>query len=96
MHINEQNLERSVQRCSEKQILIPTFAQLRNPSLVPERVRNRLRNVGLWDLNPANLFRITWKNEPVESGGLFNEGNWIKFPSALTGYDCVTARSPNR
>ena len=33
------------------------------------------------------LFRITWKNEPVERGGLFNDGNWIEFPSALTGVD---------
>jgi cysteine synthase len=39
----------------------------------------------LWDVDPANLFRITWKNEPTESGGLFNRGNWIEFPPALTG-----------
>src|SRR5947208_8168385 len=36
------------------------------------------------DLDPANLFRITWKNEPIEKGG-FNHGNFVEFPSALTG-----------
>ena len=36
-------------------------------------------------LDPANLFRITWKNEPVEHGGLYHQGNWIEFPEALTG-----------
>ncbi len=36
---------------------------------------------------PVNLFRITWKNEPVERGGLFNQGNWIEFPPELTGVD---------
>ena len=33
-----------------------------------------------------NLFRVTWKNEAKESGGLFQETpNYIEFPSALTG-----------
>ena len=54
---------------------------------MPEKIKQRLKNVGLWDVDPVNLFRITWKNEPVERGGLFNEGNWIEFPSALTGVD---------
>jgi cysteine synthase len=55
--------------------------------LAPEKIKQRLRQVGLWDVDPVNLFRITWKNEPVERGGLFNQGNWIEFPSALTGVD---------
>ncbi len=36
-----------------------------------------------------NLFRITWKNEAVEHGGGFGNGNWIEFPSALTGVDAT-------
>ena len=54
---------------------------------MPEKIKQRLKNVGLWDVDPVNLFRITWKNEPVERGGLYNKGNWIEFPSALTGVD---------
>jgi cysteine synthase len=50
-------------------------------------VHDHLRNVGLSDVNPLNLFRITWKNEPVEEGGLFNKGNWIEFPPELTGVE---------
>ena len=60
---------------------------MRDPSTVPEKIKQRLKNVGLWDVDPVNLFRITWKNEPVERGGLYNKGNWIEFPSALTGVD---------
>jgi hypothetical protein len=48
-------------------------------------VVKKLANVGLWDINPINLFRITWKNEPKEKGGAFGEGNWVEFPSAITG-----------
>jgi len=80
-------LERAVRRCRERGVLIPTFAQLKDPTNIPQKIKQRLANVGLSDLDPANLFRITWKNEPVERGGGFNRGNWIEFPSILTGVD---------
>ena len=86
---NEEVLGRTIARCRERGIVIPTFAQLRNPALVPDAIRSRLAGTGLWDVDPVNLFRISWHNEPVESGGLFNDGNWIEFPSSLTG---VSAR----
>ena len=76
-------------RARERNIVLPTFAQQKDPTLVPESIQSRLRDVGLWDLDPANLFRITWKNEPVAHGGGFGEGNWIEFPPALTGIDAT-------
>ena len=51
--------------------------------------RERLRDVGLWDVDPANLFRITWKNEAVPHGGGFGAGNWIEFPPEMTGVDAT-------
>jgi cysteine synthase len=83
----EEVLKKSVKRARERHIILPTFAQMKNPDLVPEGIKTRLGQVGLWDLDPVNLFRITWKNEPVESGGGFGEGNWIEFPASLTGVD---------
>jgi cysteine synthase A len=87
--MNQAVLAKTVQRCRERNIIIPTFAEQRDPTKIPEKVKRRLRNVGLWEVHPLNLFRITWKNEPKETGGLFNRGNWIEFPSSLTG---VSAR----
>ena len=87
MEINEKVLAKTVQRCREREIIIPTFAQQKDPSLVSDAMKERLKDVGLWDPHPANLFRITWKNEPKEEGGLFNSGNWMEFPSELTGVD---------
>src|SRR5579862_8684020 len=89
MNSPEKVLETTIRRCAQKGITIPTFAQLRDPSKIPANVKSRLANVGMNDLDPANLYRITWKNEPVDRGGGFNNGNWIEFPSALTG---VSAR----
>jgi cysteine synthase A len=83
--INEEVLAKTVQRCRERGIVIPTFAQQRDPGLVPQDVQDRLSEVGLWDLDPLNLFRITWKNDPTT--GRYNRGNWIEFPSELTGVD---------
>ena len=83
--INEEQLRRTVQRAREKNIIIPTFKQMINPELIPEQIKEKLRNIGLWDINPFNLFRITWKNEPVKSGGLFNGVNFMELPSELTG-----------
>ncbi|MBQ1771001.1 MAG: pyridoxal-5-phosphate-dependent protein subunit beta [Clostridia bacterium] len=83
--MNRDNLERTVVRARERGIIIPTFAQMRNPDLIPEKIKDKLKDVGLWDLNPLNLFRITWRNEPKSSGGTFGDVNFIEVPSALTG-----------
>lgn len=85
MSVNQEVMDRTAQVFRDRKILIPTFAQMRDPTTIPEQVRNRLSSVGLWDLDPLNLFRITWKNEPVARGGLFNRGNWLEFPPELTG-----------
>ncbi|MFA5479615.1 MAG: pyridoxal-phosphate dependent enzyme [Candidatus Muiribacteriota bacterium] len=58
---------------------------MKNPELVPEKIKTILKNTGLWDINPANLFRITWKNEPKASGGLYGDVNYIELPESLTG-----------
>jgi cysteine synthase len=85
LSINEAGLEHAVQRAREQNIIIPTFAQQKDPSLIPDNIKEDLEDVGLWDVTPRNLFRITWKNEPVPEGGGFDGVNWIEWPSALTG-----------
>jgi cysteine synthase len=76
---------RAVERYRERGIVLPTFAQMRDPRLVPPAVTARLARLGLWDLDPLNLFRITWKNEPREQGGLFGGVDALELPSSLTG-----------
>jgi len=81
----EFNLANTVKRCQDRHVIIPTFKQMRNPDLIPEKIQAKLRDIGLWDLNPLNLFRISWKNEPVEFGGGFGGVNYIELPGELTG-----------
>jgi cysteine synthase len=83
--IDEQQLKRTVQRARERNIIIPTFEQMENPSLIPDGIKKKLRDIGLWEIDSLNLFRITWKNEPVERGGGFDGVNYVELPSSLTG-----------
>ena len=85
--INKEVLARAIQRAKERNIILPTFAQQKDPSKIPAKIVKKLQDVGLWDINPINLFRITWKNEAQPKGGGFGEGNWIEFPPELTGVD---------
>jgi cysteine synthase len=82
---DEDKLNHAVERAREQKIIIPTFREMISPELIPGGVRKRLRDVGLWDLNPLNLFRINWHNEPREQGGLFGGVNYLELPSELTG-----------
>lgn len=83
----QQTLENAITRYREQGIILPTFQQQKNPELIPDKVKAHLKKIGLWDIDPLNLFRITWKNEPVEKGGLFGNVNYIELPKALTGVD---------
>ncbi len=83
--VDTTTLEKTALRFAEKGIILPTFAQMKNPDLIPGAIKDKLRGIGLWDLHPLNLFRITWKNEPKESGGLYGDVNYLELPPALTG-----------
>lgn len=83
--IHKDRLERTIERMRKQNIILPTFAQMKNPDLIPSKIKDELKTIGLWDLHPRNLFRISWKNQPVEKGGGFNGVNYVELPSSLTG-----------
>lgn len=85
--LNEKQLGRTVQRARERKILVPTFKEQKQPELIPEKIKERLKKIGLGEVNPLNLFRINWKNQPVASGGLFGKANYLEIPSVITGVD---------
>ena len=83
--VYEDRLKGAVRRAKERNIIIPTFAQQKNPELIPAGIKEDLSKVGLWDVTSRNLFRITWKNEPVAQGGGFGGVNYMELPSSFTG-----------
>ena len=83
--VQPERRKRAIQRVRERNIIIPTYAQMLDPGRAPAKVKEELRNIGLWDVNPRNLFRITWHNHPVARGGGFGGVNYMELPSSLTG-----------
>ncbi|MCI2057227.1 MAG: pyridoxal-5-phosphate-dependent protein subunit beta, partial [Oscillibacter sp.] len=87
--INKKGLDHNIAKAKENNIIIPTIAQMQHPETIPAKIQEKLKKVGLWDVNPLNLFRITWKNEAKETGGLFQAApNYVEIPSALSGVPC--------
>ena len=76
-------IRKTAARCRQRGVRIPTFRELRQPELIPSAITSRLNGVGLWDINPLNLFRITWKND-VKTG-LYGGVNCLEIPPALSG-----------
>ena len=87
LRMDKKQLERTIERAKERNIIIPTFEQMKNPDLIPDRVKEELKKIGLWDITSQNLFRITWKNEPIVNGGGFGGVNYVELPSSLTGVE---------
>ena len=82
-----ERLERTVKRARERNMIVPTFSQMKHPETIPAKYKAELSRVGLWDVAPRNLFRITWKNAPALTGAGFGEVNTFEFPSSLTGVE---------
>ena len=83
--INKQQLEKNAKYLKEQGILLPTFKEMKNPETISSKIKDELKNIGLWDIHPRNLFRITWKNEPTEKGGNYGSPNFLVLPPELTG-----------
>ncbi|MCB5260757.1 MAG: pyridoxal-phosphate dependent enzyme [Candidatus Cloacimonetes bacterium] len=70
-------------RCKQRGIILPTIKQQMYPETIPQEIKDRLKPIGLWDINPLNLFRITWKNN-IETG-LFGAPNFLEIPPEISG-----------
>lgn len=80
---NRTYLEKTINRCREKKIVLPTFEQLKKPEKIPHSIQTKLKSVNLQDTNPLNLYRINWCNNPDDGsiGGI----NYLEIPKEITG-----------
>ena len=56
LSVHPDRLERVVERARDRNIIIPTFAQMKNPALIPDHIKNELASIGLWDVHPGIYF----------------------------------------
>ena len=81
----EEIRDRAVERCRERGVLIPTFAEMGAPETIDPAVADGLPDLDMQAIDPLNLFRIGWHNDP-ETGG-FGRVNVLEFPPELTGVE---------
>ena len=62
LNVNTIQRKKNIQRCRENGIVLPTYAQMRDPALIPDAIKQELTHIGLWDVHVRNLFRINWHN----------------------------------
>ena len=75
--------EAALARCRERGIVIPTFAEMREPGTIDPAIRAALPQVDMQAVDPLNLFRITWHNDVA--GGGFGPVNALDIPAELSG-----------
>lgn len=82
---NQDYLHRTIERCRQQKIILPTFQQLKLPHTIPEKIQQQLEKIDLHELHPLNLFRINWCNDPAtgKMGGI----NYLEIPSQITGVE---------
>lgn len=80
---NETYLQKTIQRCKEKNIILPKFMELKEPETIPNEIKEKLKSVGMQEVHPLNLFRINWQNDP-QTGGI-GEINFLEIPKEITG-----------
>ncbi len=80
---NEDYLRRTIERCRQQKIILPTFKQLKHPDTIPENIQKQLEKINLHELHPLNLFRIHWRNDPKT--GRVGQINYFEVPREITG-----------
>ena len=88
----QRSYDNAVTRFRENNIVLPTFAQLRDPSTIPASIVEQLAGVEKDAADPLNLFRVHWYNEHADAPGdnfpgFVDVPTHIELPKELTGVD---------
>lgn len=82
--INANVLKRTTERFREAGVVLPTIAQLKDPTTIPSSVRDKLRAVDPDSPHPLNLFRVHWFNDASRKD-LTDVPEFVELPEHLTG-----------
>ncbi|PIE16596.1 MAG: pyridoxal-5'-phosphate-dependent protein subunit beta [Proteobacteria bacterium] len=82
--IDQSVYDNTVQRFREQGIALPTFAQLADPTTIPDKVKAALEGVDPDAPHPLNLFRVHWYNDADRKQPAAVPG-YVVLPPELTG-----------
>jgi cysteine synthase len=78
--------DRAVAHFRSAGVVLPTLAELADPTRIPASIVGDLAQVGPDDPDPRNLFRIHWFNDAARTSRVTVPGH-VVLPRALTGVD---------
>ena len=56
LSIKEKQLEATIERLHERNIILPNFEQMKNPKeKVPSKIQKELSSINLWEIHRRNL-----------------------------------------
>ena len=84
--VDAKALDRTVRHLREIGVILPTFAQLTDPSTIPPDITASLDNIDPDAPRPANLFRVHWYNDDDRTGHVAVPA-YLELPKQLTGVD---------
>jgi cysteine synthase A len=76
--------DRTLASFRKSKIVLPTFAQLADPTKIPEAIRSRLADIDPDAAHPLNLFRVHWFNDASRKGSV-SVPEHLVLPESLTG-----------
>jgi len=76
--------KRAMAHLRERGVRLPTFAEMADPSTVPQDLSDRVRTVGFNDPDPLNLYRVHWFND-WDRTGTMTVPAYVEIPEALSG-----------
>ncbi|MBT8241006.1 MAG: pyridoxal-phosphate dependent enzyme [Acidimicrobiia bacterium] len=84
--VDHEALARTIERFRERNIVLPTFSQLADPTTLPEAVPAEIEDVGPDDADARNLWRVHWYNDDDRRNRVDVPG-YLEIPSELSGVD---------
>ena len=85
---DEAALANTRERFADRNIVLPTFAQLADPTTAPTAARRALEGVGADDPDPRNLWRVNWYNDADRTSAT-DVPEYLSLPGELTGVDAT-------
>ena len=84
--VNEKILNQTVGRFKERNIKLPTFEELSDPSKISKDIVEKLKDVEPNEPHPLNLYRINWYNDS-KGRGFSKLPYYFVLPKEITGVD---------
>lgn len=78
---------RNLERLREAGVVLPTFAQLADPSKIPASIRHALASIDREAAHPLNLFRVHWYNVKEDRAAIASVPQHVVLPPSLTGVE---------